>query len=249
MNNLNFEKEDLILKKLICAVDTANIDDAIDITKSLKGIAGFKVGLEFFSANGPHGVKKIQENISNSFIFLDLKLHDIPNTVAGAVSSAISSIKPYMLTIHSSGGLKMMQEAIKAAVDASNKAGCPVPKMLAVTILTSMDESDLDFVYSSRDISSKVRKLANMACKIGFNGIVCSANEIKILREDLGPEVMLVTPGIRPTWHTSDDQKRTMGPGEAIKNGADYLVIGRAITSAKDRQLALKKVVEEIKGM
>ena len=249
MSDSNSKTNDLILNKLICALDTIDIENAISLTKQLKGIAGFKIGLEFFTANGPSGIRKIELNIDNSFIFLDLKFHDIPNTVAGAVSAAVSFLKPHMLTIHSSGGIKMMEEAIKAAEDAASKVGCSIPKMLAVTILTSLDETDLDSIYSSRDVSDRVRKLANMAYNVGFSGIVCSANELSILRKDLGPKVLLVAPGIRPIWHTTQDQKRTMSPREAIRNGADYLVIGRAITSAKDPRLALKKVVREIKGI
>lgn len=214
--------------RIFCAIDTDNLNDAKNLARALKGhVAGIKLGLEFFSAHGPQGYRALSS--LGMPIFLDVKLHDIPNTVAGAVSSLLP-LKPRFLTIHASGGPTM----IKAAAEAAKKAGKDAPKILAVTVLTSMGANDLTAVGQGADAGAQVARLATIAKDSGADGIVCSPMEVAAMRTALGPDFVLMVPGIRPAGGDLGDQKRVTTPKDAVAAGASFIVIGRPITGAPD---------------
>ena len=225
-------------ERIFCAIDTTNLDKALELALALKGaVGGFKLGKEFFTANGPEGVKKISE--IGQRIFLDLKYHDIPNTVAGAIAAA-SNLNCYMLTIHSSGGAAMVQAAAKA------KDNNSTPHILAVTVLTSLNETDLVQLGQTPPVANQVLRLGKLALENGADGLVASPKEVAALRASQGPKCLLVVPGIRPTWASTDDQKRVMTPGDAVKAGADFLVIGRPITQSDNPRAAANRITDEI---
>lgn len=225
---------------IFCAVDTTDLARAQGLAAKLKGnIYGLKLGLEFFMARGADGYNKMAS--FDMPLFLDVKLHDIPNTVAGAIGSLLQ-LKPAFITVHTSGGHAMM----RAAADAAAKAGKARPKLLGVTVLTSMDKDDLAAVGQETDTGKQVLRLAKLAKESGLDGVVCSPEEVKTLRAALGPDFILMVPGIRPTWAAANDQKRVMTPKEAVQAGASYLVIGRPITAADDPADAAKKITSEI---
>jgi orotidine-5'-phosphate decarboxylase len=224
-------------QRIFCALDTADLTRALDVALALRNaVGGFKLGKEFFTANGPEGVMAI-ENIGLP-IFLDLKFHDIPNTVAGAVRSAAQT-HCLMTTIHASGGSEMIAAAIKGTLGGT-------PKILAVTVLTSLNSNNLAEIGVLNPVDEQVLKLAKLALKNGADGIVASPNEIRILRKELGTDFIIMVPGIRPNWAEKNDQKRTMSPADAVKYGADYLVIGRPITNASDPSQAAERIAQEI---
>lgn len=227
--------------RIFVALDTPDLDKAVALARSLKGhVGGMKVGKEFFTALGPQGVTAIADE--GMPVFLDLKFHDIPNTVAGALRSSLA-LKPFMVNVHASGGAKMMEAAAGAIKDAS-----PKPILLGVTVLTSMSEEDLQGVGVDIAVADQVRRLALLAKDSGLDGVVCSAKEVEMLRAACGPDFKLVVPGIRPKWASSDDQKRIVTPKDAVAMGADYLVIGRPITGADNPVEAAKKIAEELDG-
>jgi orotidine-5'-phosphate decarboxylase len=212
--------------RLIVALDTTDAGKARAWAAAVSPHAGLlKLGLEFFLANGPEGVR----GISGAPIFLDLKLHDIPNTVAGGVR-AVLPLRPAMLTIHASGGAPM----IRAARHAADEAGAGRPVVLAVTVLTSIDQAALDATGISAAAPQHVLRLGRLAVEAGADGLVCSPLEVAMLRQALGPTVRLVVPGIRSAGTAVDDQARTMGAAEAVAAGADWIVVGRPITGADD---------------
>jgi orotidine-5'-phosphate decarboxylase len=224
---------------LFVAIDTPSLEQAQALADKLSGIVGgMKLGLEFFSANGPAGVKAIAAR--GLPIFLDLKFHDIPNTVAGAVRSALP-LAPFMLNVHAGGGSAMMKAAVAEAAKIN-----PRPLVLAVTILTSMDEAALRQVGVEGGIASQVERLAGLAQESGIDGVVCSAHEAKGLRASRGKDFKLIIPGIRPAWAAAGDQKRIMTPKEAVAEGADYIVVGRPITEAADPAEAARLIIEEL---
>lgn len=198
-----------------------------------------KLGLEYFVANGPEGVRAVA---AGHRLFLDLKLHDIPNTVAGATRSACR-MRPHFLTIHASGGSAMLRAAVAAARDAGGDAP---PRLLAITVLTSLDDGDLEACGQRGPVADQALRLADIAQRSGVAGAVCAPQEVAALRRRCGPDFVLVTPGIRPAWAASGDQKRVMTPGEAIAAGADHLVIGRPITQAADPAEALARICADI---
>ena len=202
-----------------------------------------KVGLEAFVRFGPPIVEEARR--AGGRTFLDLKLHDIPNTVAGAVRSALKH-GVQMMTIHASGGREMMAKAAEAARAAAEAGQGPKPILLGVTVLTSLKGPDLEEVGLSSDVASQVLRLAGLAKAAGMDGVVCSPQEIEVLRKEYGRELVIVTPGIRPVWAAAQDQKRIMTPAEAVAKGADYLVIGRPITGAPSPNEAFLRVVEEL---
>lgn len=231
-------------ERILCALDTTNVDKACMLAGELKPfVGGVKLGLEFFGANGPQGFNRVSEKNQN--IFLDLKLHDIPNTVAKAIHS-LMPLKPKIMTIHTSGGSAMMKAAAKAATDAAQRQDCPRPTIVGVTILTSLDSDDLKSVGYHSNVSMQVVKLARLAKDSGLDGVVCSPHEIKLIKEACGQDFKLIVPGIRPTGSEKGDQKRVMTPNEAVKLGADYLVIGRPITQAQYPADAARLIAEEI---
>tara|TARA_Y100001970_G_scaffold105869_1_gene132605 strand:+ start:10514 stop:11224 length:711 start_codon:yes stop_codon:yes gene_type:complete len=221
--------------RIIVALDNKNLNEIIKIVKKLKSeVYAFKLGQEFFYNYGPEGYKKIF-NISPR-IFLDLKLHDIPNTVEKGIK-AIKKLKPLLTTIHISGGDNMQKAAIK-----DNKK---LTKILGVTILTSLDKNQTLKYYNNKNIEKIVKKFAINAKKNNLDGIVCSPLEIKIVRNIVGNDMLIIVPGIRinkKQINKRDDQKRIMTPKEAIKLGADYLVIGRPIIQSKNPLKTIKEI-------
>lgn len=225
--------------RVFCAIDANTLDDAAALVKRLAGAnVGIKLGLEFFVAEGPKGIDAIRKIAGDAEIFLDLKLHDIPNTVAGAVKAALKCA-PDFLTIHASGGTEMMAAAVEVAKGAT--------KILGVTVLTSLDEKNLTSVGQGADVAEQVQRLGALAESSGLAGIVCSPKEISLLRKTLKPQTLLVVPGIRPAGSDTGDQKRVMTPAEASSLGADYLVIGRPITQAADPALAAREILASIR--
>ena len=227
-------------KKIIVALDLDNINKAVKLVKDLKKEAyAFKIGHEFFYNFGINGYKKIY-NICPR-IFLDLKLHDIPNTVHKGLK-AISKLKPLFTTIHISGGDEMQ----KISASKNNKK----TNILGVTVLTSLDEKQTLKYYKEKNVNILVKKFANYAKKNNLSGLVCSPLEINIVRKKVGKKMILVVPGIRPNKKSSskkDDQKRTLTPKEAINLGADFLVIGRPIIESKNPLETIKKINQSIK--
>lgn len=227
------------------AIDTPTLENATRLVRAVEGAGGIKLGLEFFVAHGPHGIKTVHEAVPMVPIFLDLKLHDIPNTVAGAVRS-VAGLQPAILTIHAAGGRAMMMAAAKAARESAEALGVPRMRVVAVTVLTSLDQGDLGDIGVSAPVDQQVLRLATLASECGLDGIVCSPHEAAPLRAALGPDFMLVIPGVRPEWAEAGDQKRVMTPRQAQEAGADVLVIGRPITGASDPTAALHRILGEL---
>ena len=225
--------------KIFVALDTPDLDHALALGRELAGhVGGVKVGKEFFTAQGPEGVRAVAD--LGLPVFLDLKFHDIPATVAGAVRAALP-LRPNMLNVHAQGGEKMMRAAVEAAGKGPDR-----PLMLAVTVLTSMGDDDLTACGVQDTAQDQVVRLALLAKNSGIDGVVCSAREAEVLRGRLGPDFKLVVPGIRPEWAAQDDQKRITTPAAAVALGADYLVIGRPITGADDPADAARRIAGEI---
>jgi orotidine-5'-phosphate decarboxylase len=229
--------------RIIIALDVQTKEEGIALVSKLKDARTFKVGLELFTAEGPALFKKLKALRKD--VFLDLKLHDIPNTVAGAVRSAFRH-GVQMMTIHTSGGREMMAKAAETARQVSAELGRPKPILLGVTVLTSLKGGELEEIGMGPDVARQVLRLAGLAKAAGMDGVVCSPQEIEVLRKEFGRDLIIVTPGIRPLWAAAQDQKRIMTPAEAIAKGADYLVIGRPVTGASSPQEAFLKVVEEL---
>jgi orotidine-5'-phosphate decarboxylase len=228
--------------RIFVGIDRGDRDGAAAEIARLAGTgAAIKLGLEYFVANGPEGVAAVR---GAARLFLDLKLHDIPNTVAGAVRSACR-IAPDMLTLHAAGGPAMLRAAVAAAREAG---GATPPQLLAITVLTSLDAEDLATTGQVGPVAAQVQRLAELAQRAGCAGVVCSPQEVALLRAQCGPDFLLVTPGIRPAWAASGDQKRITTPAEAIAAGADHLVIGRPITQAADPAAAVARICAEIDG-
>lgn len=223
---------------IFCALDTPELSRAERLTRALAGaVGGVKVGLEFFTAQGREGVRAI--TALGLPVFLDLKFHDIPNTVAQATAAA-AELGVDMLTVHASGGGAMLTAATHAARDARKR-----PRILAVTVLTSLAESDLADIGVGGTPVDQVRRLAALAHKANCDGVVCSPNEVEVLRADRGRNFLLVVPGIRPAGADAGDQKRTGTPAETMQRGASYLVVGRPITTAADPRFAALAIAAE----
>ncbi len=231
------------IDRIYCALDTQSLTEALLLADLLGGeVGGIKLGKEFFTANGPEGVNKVAA--LGHKIFLDLKYHDIPTTVSGAIHAA-TDLHCKFVTVHASGGAPMLEAAINAAKESKGER----PKILAVTVLTSLDDRDLTLIGQSGPISDQVLRLARLAKQCRVDGVVCSPHEVISLRAEFGDEFFLVSPGVRPDWAASDDQKRFMTPQRAVQCGADYLVIGRAITQADDPVGATRRIVSEISNI
>ena len=222
---------------IILAVDTDEIDIAKRwVSQTSEYVGLFKLGLEFYLRFGAQGIKEIQSQ-TDKRIFLDLKLHDIPNTVNGATKQ-VADLKPRFLTVHASGGKEMVKAAVTAA---------PEVEITAVTILTSLNQMELGEIGFSGSTLERATELAKLAVSAGARAIVCSPLEISAIRSVIPDEVAIITPGIRPLDQSkSDDQKRTMDPKSALAAGANYLVIGRPITAAMDPEIAAKRILESI---
>lgn len=228
---------------ILCALDTSDAGAARDLAAAIGPfVGGLKLGLEFFTANGPDAVRLVAGAVP---LFLDLKLHDIPNTVAGAVG-AVAPLEPLLLTVHCAGGVAMMKAATKAADEAAHR-GLRRMNVIGVTVLTSLNDDDLARIGQNGPALDQVRRLAALAIAAGLDGVVCSPHEVAALRRDCGAGFRLVVPGIRPANGTGmDDQKRVMTPRQALDAGADYLIIGRPITAAPDPAAAAGAIRAEI---
>ena len=230
-------------KKIIVAIDTIDTNEALKITKLIPDVGAFKLGLEYFCANGPKGISKISE--TGVKIFLDLKFHDIPNTVAGALRASLN-LEPYMMTVHLSGGYNMLHRTMEEVKEYCSKKSLKRPLILGVSVLTSIDNNDFSSLGIKGKVEDQVVRLAKLAENSGLDGLVCSAKELKIVKREVGKNLILVTPGIRPAGGEINDQKRILTPAQAIKDGANFLVIGRPITSVDDPQEALNNISLEI---
>lgn len=232
--------------RLIVALDVESQAAAIKIVEALKKeVRFFKIGLELFSSNGPKIVSIVKDK--GCEVFLDLKLHDIPNTV-GKTAALLTRSGVYMFNVHALGGYDMMKAASDAVKKEAARLKIEKPKVLAVTVLTSMDENSLKKIGINDNIEKSALKLASLAKDAALDGIVASALEARSIRENMGKDFLIVTPGIRPLWADQNDQKRTATPIEAIANGADYIVIGRPITEARNPLEAAREILKEIAG-
>ena len=233
------DQKDDARNRLIVALDVPGAAAAATMVKRLQGVCRwFKVGMELFTATGPSVIEQLVAG-GNS-VFLDLKFHDIPNTVAGAVRSA-AGLGVRMMTVHAAGGPAMLAAAQSALDGVANP-----PALLAVTVLTSMDAAQLKAAGVSRSPENQVALLAKMGLKAGFRGFVCSPHEVAALRALVGPEGVLVVPGIRPAGAKAGDQKRAATPADALKAGASYLVVGRPITESSDPAEAAEAILREM---
>lgn len=234
------------MNRLIVALDVDTGTRALALAESLRGIAGgLKVGSRLFTLEGPSLVRQLADD--GHKVFLDLKFHDIPNTVAQAVASAVRT-GAWMINVHASGGSAMMQAAAEAGRRAALDTGVPAPLLIAVTVLTSMDEDTLRSVGVGRALPDQVVTLARMAQAAGLDGVVASPLETSVLRSACGPAFGIVTPGIRgaSAGTTMDDQARTMGPADAVRAGASYIVVGRPIIGVPDPRAAAEAIAREL---
>jgi orotidine-5'-phosphate decarboxylase len=232
--------------QLLVALDVESGERAVALARSLRDIAGgFKVGSRLFTLEGPALVRQLVD--LGVKVFLDLKFHDIPNTVAQAVESAVMT-GAWMVNVHASGGTAMMQAAARAAADTATRTGAGRPVVIGVTVLTSMDEAGLREVAVERPLLDHVVALARLAKTAGLDGVVASPQETAAIRAACGPGFAIVTPGIRgaSAGAEKNDQSRTMGPAEAIKAGATYIVVGRPIIAAQNPRSAAEAIVEEL---
>jgi orotidine-5'-phosphate decarboxylase len=232
-------------EKLIVALDVSEHTNAIELVEKFKDYVGiFKVGIELFITSGPKIIEDI--NKKGKKVFFDLKFHDIPNTVSKAAIAA-TRLGVHMFNIHTSGGVEMMRRCRDIVIETCLKESLDRPKILGVTVLTSISKEilrdELGIQYSLR---THVRHLSGLALKAGLDGVIASAREAAIIRNHCGRGFLIITPGIRPSWTPPDDQKRTMTPKEAIREGADYLVIGRSILKHADPLKALELITLEI---
>jgi orotidine-5'-phosphate decarboxylase len=229
---------------IIAALDVPTTEQAQQLARDLAPAVGaFKIGKELFVSAGPEIVKTIRA--TGASVFLDLKFHDIPNTVAKAVAAA-TRLDVQMLTIHTSGGSEMMRAAEKSAQETAKNCGRPAPLVLGVTVLTSATNATLAEIGCRSDTEDQVLRLARLAVTSGLRGLVCSPLEIVALRKIIRPHVQLVTPGIRTGAEPADDQKRTLTPREAMQAGASWLVIGRPIYAAANPRVAAEKILESL---
>lgn len=231
---------------IICALDTQEVDEATRITREVMGHVGaVKLGLEFFTANGAAGVSAITQ--LGVPLFLDLKFHDIPNTVAKAIA-ATAGMNMFMMTVHTTGGRGMLKAAIDASDRVAQVTGKERPLVIGVTLLTSLDQDDIAILGFRENLQDQVVRLADLAQSAGLDGVVCSPFEITALRKACGADLKLIVPGIRPEGSKADDQKRILTPKEALKRGADYLVIGRPITYDANPAAAAAAISASLKG-
>jgi len=229
---------------VIVALDVPQAETALQLAAQLAPAVGaFKIGSELFTSAGPDIVRRVRA--TGAAVFLDLKFHDIPNTVAKAVASAVR-LDVQMLTIHTSGGSEMMRAAEDSARRTAAELGRQPPLVLGVTVLTSMDSENLAEIGASPDVTAQVARLARLAAASGIRGLVCSPLEIAALRRILPAEMQLVTPGIRTGAEKADDQKRTLTPQEALAAGANWLVIGRPIYAAENPRAAAEKILASL---
>ena len=233
--------------KLIVALDVDSVNRALELFEALRETVGmFKIGSQLFTATGPEIVRQIVAR--GGRVFLDLKFHDIPNTVAAAGIEA-TRLGVAIFNVHASGGAEMMRRAAEAVAETATREGLAKPKVIAVTLLTSLVQKSLEQLGYNNQPRSLVASLARLADDSGLDGVVASPQEIEIIRKTISnPNFLIVTPGIRSSSNQSDDQRRTLSAAEAIRAGADYLVVGRPILNAANPVEQARKVVEEIAG-
>lgn len=230
--------------RLIVALDVDTESGALGLVKILKNdVKFFKIGFELFSSCGPRIVEAIKKE--GCEIFLDLKFHDIPNTVSKAAVS-ITRFGVYMFNVHALGGYEMMNRTAETVREEAKRLGIERPKILAVTVLTSMDEAGLNKVGISGNVREEVLRLAMLAKGAGMDGVVASPSEAAFIREGAGKGFLIVTPGVRPKGADLNDQKRISTPQEAIRSGADFIVVGRPVTGAKDPVTAAREILKEV---
>ena len=234
------------MDKLLVALDVESAERAMQLVTTLRGLAGgFKIGNRLFTTEGPALVRRIVD--AGSRVFLDLKYHDIPNTVEQAVEAAVGT-GAWMINVHASGGTAMMEAAARAARETSMRLGRPAPLMIGVTVLTSLDQQALRAIGVERHVLEQVIALARLTQHAGLQGVVASAQETPAIREACGPQFQIVTPGIRGASAGTErnDQSRTMGPADAIKAGANYIVVGRPIIAAPDPRAVAAAIADEL---
>ena len=233
--------------RLIVALDFPTMEQAVACVEECgDAVSHYKVGMELFYAAGAPIITYLKNQ--GKHIFLDLKLQDIPNTVTHALM-VLSDLGADMMNVHAVGGKKMMAEAVKAVREAAARAGRPAPKLIAVTILTSMDDEQFADLNYKNTIAEQVISLAKLAKEAGMDGVHASPREAAGIREACGPDFLIVTPGVRPAGASLDDQSRVATPAGAFKNGSSHIVVGRPITKAENRKAAALAIVEEIAGV
>lgn len=232
-----------LAKKIIVALDVATAEEALQLVGQLPATQLFKVGLELFTAEGPSLFDKLRRH--NKKVFLDLKLHDIPNTVAGAVKRGTHH-GVHMMTLHTSGGKEMMERAADAASEEATKLGTDKPLLVGVTVLTSLKVEQLRTIGVESNTDEQVLRLAGLAQEAGLDGVVCSPQEIELVKDACGQKFLVIAPGIRPAWAAAQDQKRILTPAQAVGKGADYIVIGRPIIKDPRPQNAFQRILEEL---
>ena len=229
---------------IIAALDVSTAEQALKLAHEIAPAVGaFKIGGELFTSAGPDIVRRVRD--TGAAVFLDLKFHDIPNTVAKSVAAAVR-LDVQMLTLHTSGGAEMMRAAEKSAQETALQSGRNAPLVLGVTVLTSSDNSTLSEIGCEPNVAKQVERLASLAAKAGLRGLVCSPLEIAALRQILPKEFQLVTPGIRNGAEKADDQKRTLTPREAMDAGASWLVVGRPIYAAPNPRQAAESILNSL---
>lgn len=233
--------------RIITALDVHSLEDMKKLVETLGDSGSFyKVGMELFYSVGPDAVRYLKDQ--GKHVFLDLKVHDIPNTVGQSIR-ALTRLGADLMTLHGTGGRAMMEAAAEAVRDEAAKLNIERPRLLAVTVLTSIDEDAWKEIGGKYSIAESVKNLAKLAKEAGIDGTVSSPYEAKEIREMNGPDFLIVTPGIRPTFAVANDQKRFTTPSQALRDGASHLVIGRPITKAADPKEAAEKILAEIQGV
>ena len=229
--------------QIICALDFDDFSKAENFITTLNYDIIYKIGMEFFYRFGIDGIKKIINIKKNIKLFLDLKLHDIPNTIERAIFPLVANVRPYMLTLHIAGGEKMLKKAVLATMDASKNSNIKKPLLLGVTILTSLNNKDLQDMGHNISITQCVENYSNIAKISNLDGIVCSPLEVKLVKNIHANNLKVVTPGIRLDKNSDDDQLRFLSPREAFKMGADFIVMGRPLINAHDPNNVIKKIL------
>lgn len=228
---------------LLVALDVDTVEEALTLANHLRGVVGgYKIGSRLFTSRGPAFVQQLVDN--GDRVFLDLKFHDIPNTVAGAVAAA-TRLGVWMVNVHASGGEVMMRAAKAAAVEEAAKTGRPTPLVIAVTVLTSFDQAQLAGIGITAAVADQVKRLASLTQASGLDGVVASPLEIGLIREACGTDFAIVTPGIRGAGDAKGDQSRTLSAGQALAAGASHLVVGRPIIAAADPRAAAERIAAE----